>query len=140
MKGSLSDLKSNKVQFDLCNRSYIYKRHLKRHIKATHDNMAYTCQKCGSLFCCTDTLSGHIKKIHLFDDLACPVGDKCFDRIGLVAMHIKADYNLKEMYGCTKYSMKFPRLENFDRHVNDFHGRQNSYKCSQCEEVFAQPY
>lgn len=113
------------------------KQTLNRHIKADHNKMSYTCRKCRLIFSRIDRLSHHIKELHLSDDLTYSICDQSFDSIKLVAMQIKADRNLKDMFGCTKCSMRLSRSDNLERHVNEIHEREKSVKCSQCEEVFA---
>lgn len=62
------DLKTNNFQCDFYEKSYMQKCHLNRHIRADHDKMSYTCRQCGLIFSRTDTLSRHIKEVHLSDD------------------------------------------------------------------------
>ena len=71
----------NRFQCDFCEKSYVQKKHLNRHIKADHDKKSCICQHCGMVFSRTDTLSRQIKEIHVVDDLICPICDKSFDSI-----------------------------------------------------------
>ena len=94
------DASPSKFQCDFYEQTYTQKNNFNRHIKANHNKISYTCQQCGLLFCRSDHIYRLIKELHLSDDLTFPIYDQ-FDSIELVAMHVNADHNLKEMFGFT---------------------------------------
>ncbi|XP_013406013.1 gastrula zinc finger protein XlCGF48.2 isoform X5 [Lingula anatina] len=60
---------------DICNKSFVYKQSLERHIQAYHkSNPAYLCSLCGTLkFSKTSNLRRHIEAVHKITPLRCDI-------------------------------------------------------------------
>lgn len=52
----------NKIECDICSKSYVHLSNLSRHIAIVHKHQRHVCKKCGMVFTRTDSLLGHTRE------------------------------------------------------------------------------
>ena len=90
-----------------CEKTYNYSSHLKRHIRATHENNMFDCTECGKQFKTKGNLLRHEKNVH--DDG-------------------------KKTYKCDLCKKVFRYMIGLQRHISAIH-KKNRVACDKCEKT-----
>ena len=91
-----------------CNKSYTDSSHLKRHMRASHENNIFNCNDCEKQFKTKDNLSIHVKNVH----------------------------NEKKSHQCSLCNKVYGYAISLQSHIAVVHEGKR-IQCSECEEKFA---
>ena len=161
---SADDMNSHSFICPMCNKSYLDKDSLARHVQ-THSN--FPCPVCGKTYSTKSNLQTHMKK-HSDERLfCCNVCDKSFTSASLLKAHMRIHSGEKPFtcptcgvafaknihlkrhlsihtgikpHECHICSKRFSRSDHLKRHIQSIHTQDRPHICSICSKDFVRKY
>ena len=111
-----------RIKCSLCDKSFIYKSHLKDHMSEKHDKKSFQCHICSKTFNVRTTLVNHIRVKHanVNQELKCEVCDKSFKYKHSLDEHIESRHKHKT-FKCKYCDKVFTRKSAFQTHMTVAH-------------------
>ena len=134
-----------RIKCGLCDKTFIYKSHLKDHMDEKHDKKSFECHICNKMFNGRTQLVNHIrfKHVNVNQELKCDACNKSFKYKHSLDEHIESQHKHKTFdeksqngrisYQC-KYCVKqFVSKKCCLNHINKCHTK---HQCIKCDKVF----
>ena len=123
----------------LCEKSFITKVDLKRHVISVRDKIkAFECNTCEKSFSRKHHLVGHFLRVHeKVKNHKCELCEKCFFDKRHLNKHINSVHIRIKPYKCDICEMDFSTTFDLRNHYMPVHNRLKRFKCETCEKAFS---
>ncbi|XP_045530570.1 gastrula zinc finger protein XlCGF57.1-like isoform X1 [Pieris brassicae] len=124
-------LTSGPLLCDSCGKGFLTKFMLKKHIKLTHSNTEYSCQKCNQTFKTHGAYSYH--RLSHKGEFPCPQCSEKFPSWYLRKRHIAFVHDKSLQISCELCSKKFVKYNSLKWHLMSVHHNDKPFSCEMCD-------
>ncbi len=132
-------MKENKHICKQCNKIYVSKGNLKRHIDVKHNNIKYKCTQCDKIYSYKSDLvkHAHVQHLHTFE-YKCNICNKTYTSNPNLKRHIDTKHN-NIQYECTKCDKIYNNKSTLTKHIERKHNPNfKVHGCKLCDKVYTQ--
>ena len=108
------------VHCDQCDKSFVRKDALIKHIRSVHDNVRYNCNQCDKSFSHKGNLDKHIQSVHENIRFNCDKCDKSFSYKENLKRHIQSIHE-NVQFNCDKCNKSYSQKDRLNTHVKSVH-------------------
>ena len=126
------------AECEICNKRFVGKQSLRRHIITFHDNdRTHTCDVCSKAFGIERELRLHKNSVHgLTQNFKCLTCGKSFGQRGNLVKHEKVIHEKIKDHKCESCGKTFGSKANLNIHVKIVHENQRDFNCDTCGKRF----
>ncbi|OXA47383.1 PR domain zinc finger protein 5 [Folsomia candida] len=129
--------------FPGCEKSYLTKGDLTKHVKAGHveNPVRFPCTRCGKEFKTRAYLGRHVSTHTTDKPCKCATCGKCFACRRYMTIHkrIHTQKSGRETFQCHLCLQTFLTKYGVQRHIRVIHEKQRNHRCTFCEKSFSSP-
>ena len=124
---------------NLCDKSFIFEKDLKRHNRIVHTAVSQTCQVCNKTYKSKYVFDKHMathKEGYVQPMFTCQLCPRSFTTKFMLAHHIKSEHlGLKKTYLCPTCGKSFSQIRSYRQHAN-VHAGIRPFQCETCGKSF----
>lgn len=111
------------------------KGHLTEHMRTHEKKRPHICPECGQQFTQSTQLTVHRRAHTGARPYPCRICNRLFSHSNALMLHIRRHTGEKP-FPCAMCPMSFSQLPHMKTHMSKIHGKENPYKCSNCDSFF----
>lgn len=111
------------------------KGHLTEHMRTHEKKRPHVCPECGQRFTQSTQLNVHRRAHTGARPYPCRICKRFFSHSNALMLHIRRHTGEKP-FPCAMCPMSFSQLPHMKTHMRKIHGKENPYKCSNCDSFY----
>ena len=123
----------------LCEKSFIFEKDLKRHNRIVHTAVSQTCEVCNKTYKSKYVFDKHMathKEGYVQPMFTCQLCPRSFTTKFMLAHHIKSEHlGIKKTYLCPTCGKSFSQIRSYRQHAN-VHAGIRPFQCETCGKSF----
>ncbi|CAH0694293.1 unnamed protein product [Spodoptera exigua] len=123
----------HRIVCPICNKNL--KGHLTEHMRTHEKKRPHVCPECGQRFTQSTQLNVHRRAHTGARPYPCRICKRFFSHSNALMLHIRRHTGEKP-FPCPMCPMSFSQLPHMKTHMRKIHGKENPYKCSNCDTFY----
>ncbi|XP_022830147.1 zinc finger protein 572-like isoform X1 [Spodoptera litura] len=123
----------HRIVCPICNKNL--KGHLTEHMRTHEKKRPHVCPECGQRFTQSTQLNVHRRAHTGARPYPCRICKRFFSHSNALMLHIRRHTGEKP-FPCPMCPMSFSQLPHMKTHMRKIHGKENPYKCSNCDSFY----
>uniref|UniRef100_A0A2A4J9H2 C2H2-type domain-containing protein n=2 Tax=Heliothis virescens TaxID=7102 RepID=A0A2A4J9H2_HELVI len=111
------------------------KGHLTEHMRTHEKKRPHVCPECGQRFTQSTQMNVHRRSHTGARPYPCRICKRLFSHSNALMLHIRRHTGEKP-FPCAMCPMSFSQLPHMKTHMRKIHGKENPYKCAQCNSFY----